>query len=340
MIRYVPILRWKRGERTALKQLSPQARARTAPLILLGSEQFKVKAATKMHAAVPAPQVFVHDVLSDWGKGAFYLDASSLPTQGTQPHPITGVAAAARAAGASLIPVVNLGAKPGYLSAVAAIKSADNRGVGLRIDMQELLSIGSWLPHWPFSVGEADLIVDFGESVASAAAQGAILDTAFKGLAGWRSITVAGTSMPQNFTGYTAGQHLIARTEAKLWSRLSGLSLPYQLNYGDFASVTTGVTPSNIAWGYPINVKYTLPTHFLIFRGVKTTGPSGVDMDIQLRGHASGISGYSPRHAVAAAWSDQTIDQIAAGKANPKGLEHWVQLSVNRHIELMHDILP
>lgn len=281
--------------------------------------------------------------MEDWGKGTFYLDASSLPVQGAQPHPIAAVAAAARAAGASLIPVMNLGAKPGYMTAVTAIKNSDDRGVCLRIDMEELFSISHWLPHWPFPIGETDLIVDFGENVASAAAHGSTLDAAFKSLnmaGSWRSITVAGTSMPPNFTGYTAGQHLIARTEAQLWSRLSSLPLPYQLNFGDFASVTTGVTPANIAWGYPINVKYTLPTHFLIFRGVRTTGPSAVDMDIQLRGHAKGITGYSPRHAIAGAWSDQTIDHIAVGKADPKGLEHWVQLSVNRHIELMHAVLP
>ncbi|WP_373413728.1 hypothetical protein [Ensifer aridi] len=343
MIRYVPILRWKRGERVALQRLTAQARARTMPLVLLGSEQFKVKAATKAHAAVPAPQVFVRDVLSDWGKGTFFLDASSLPTQGTQAHPVATIAAVARAANASMIPVVHLGASHAYVSAVTAIKNIDGRGVCLRIDMQELFSVAHWLPKWPFPIGETDLIVDFGENVASAAALGTALDAAFKGLnahSKWRSITVAGTSMPANFTGYTAGQHHITRIEAQLWSRLSALPLPYQLDYGDFASITTGVTPTNIAWGYPINVKYTLPTHFLIFRGVRTTGPSGVDMDVQLRGHANGIAGYSPRYPVASSWGDQTIDQIAVGKADPKGLEHWVQLSVNRHIELMHAILP
>lgn len=343
MIRYVPILRWKRGERIALRHLTPQARARTTPLLLLGSEQFKVKAATKAHAAVPAPQVFVHDMLSDWGNGTFYLDASSLPTQGAQPHPIAAIASAARAAGASMIPVIHLGANHGYVSAVTAIRNIDSRGVCLRIDMQELFSVAHWLPQWPFAIGETDLIVDFGENVASAAALGTALDGVFTGLntsGVWRSITVAGTSMPPNFTGYTAGQHHIARIEAQLWSRLSALPLPYQLDFGDFASVTTGVTPTNIAWGYPINVKYTLPNHFLIFRGVRTTGPSGVDMDIQLRGHARGIAGYSPRHPIAGAWSDHAIDQIAVGNADTKGLEHWVQLSVNRHIELMHAVLP
>jgi hypothetical protein len=209
--------------------------------------------------------------------------------------------------------------------------------------MQEAFSLNTWLHQWPFPTSRTDLIIDFGENVAIAASLGTALDIMFQGINSlgiWRSVTMAGTSLPQNFTGYTAGQHLIPRVEARLWNRLASLPLPYQLDYGDFTSVTPGVTPANIAWGYPINVKYTLPDSFLILRGVRTTGPNAVDMDIQLRGHASGIVAHPARNLLANIWSDDTIDQIAAGAVGTKTLEHWVQLGVNRHIELMHAILP
>jgi hypothetical protein len=323
--------------------LSAAAKSRITPLFLLGSEQFKVKAATQSQAAVPAPAAFTQEVLQSWGSSAFFLDASSLPSAPTHAHPLVLIAASARALGLPLVPVANLGVSPQYIAAIQAVDGADHFGVCLRIDMQEAFSVGTWLHQWPFQTSHTDLIIDFGENVATAAALGALLDTMFQGInafGAWRSVTMAGTSMPQNFTGFTAGQHLIPRVEAQLWKRLTALPLSYQLDFGDFTSVTTGVTPSNIAWGYPINVKYTLPNEFLILRGVKTTGPSGVDMDVQLRGHAAGIRNYAPRHSIPNAWSDNTIDQIAVGTAQPKGLEHWVQLGVNRHIELMHAILP
>lgn len=312
-------------------------------MFLLGSEQFKIKPATKTTAAVPPPAAFSQEVLQNWGTGIFFLDCSSLSALPNQPHPLVPISTSLRSSGLAMVPVANLDATPLYMAAVQAVDNLDNRGVCLRIDMQEAFSVSTWLHQWPFQTLRTDLVIDFGENVATAAAVGNLLDTMFQGInnqGAWRSVTLAGTSMPQNFTGFTAGQHLIPRIEAQLWNRLTALPLPYQLDFGDFTSITTGVTPSNIAWGYPINAKYTLPNHFLILRGVKTTGPSGVDMDIQLRSHAVTIGTYSPRHRIANAWGDDTIDQIAAGNAQPKGLEHWVQLGVNRHIELMNAILP
>ncbi len=343
MIRYVPILRWKRGERVALQNLSQSAKSRVMPLFLLGSEQFKVKRETKSQAALQAPDAFIQEVQQSWGLAPFFLDISSLSSASGQAHPLIAIAASARAAGVSLVPVANLGVAPAYVSAIQTVDSIDNSGVCLRIDMQEAFSIGSWLYQWPFQTTQTDLIIDFGENISAAAALGTALDTLFQGinaLGAWRSITMAGTSMPRDFAGFKAGQHLIPRIEARLWSRLNSISLPYQLDYGDFTSVTTGVTPTNIAWGYPINAKYSLPSDFLILRGVRTTGPSGVEMEVQLRGHAAGIVAYVPRHRITHAWSDDTIDNIATGAQTSKGLEHWVQLSVNRHIELMHAILP
>lgn len=343
MIRYIPILRWKRGERVGVQHLTQAAKARVAPMFLLGSEQFKIKAATKTAAAVAAPLAFAQEISQSWGAGVFFLDCSSLSPLPGQPHPLVLIGGSLRAAGLAMIPVANLGATPLYMAAVQNVDSLDNRGVCLRIDMQEAFSVSNWLHQWPIPTGRTDLVIDFGENVSTAAALGGLLDTMFQSInvhGVWRSVTLAGTSMPQNFTGFTAGQHLIPRVEAQLWNRLTALPLSYQLDFGDFASVTTGVTPTNIAWGYPINAKYTLPNHFLILRGVKTTGPSGIDMDIQLRGHATAIGAYSQRHRVAHCWGDDTIDNIALGTAEPKGLEHWVQLSVNRHIELMNAILP
>lgn len=343
MIRYIPILRWKRGERVGLQNLSAAAKSRTTPLFLLGSEQFKVKAATQSAAAVPAPAAFAQEVLQSWGTSAFFLDASSLPSAPTQAHPLISIAASARALGLPLVPVANLGVSPQYIAAIQALDSVDHLGICLRIDMQEAFSLSTWLHQWPFQTSRTDLIIDLGENVATAVALGTLLDTMFQGinsLGVWRSVTMAGTSLPQNFTGFTAGQHLIPRVEAQLWGRLTSLPLAYQLDFGDFTSVTPGVTPTNIAWGYPINVKYTLPNSFLVLRGVRTTGPNAVDMDVQLRGHAAGIVAHASRSRLANVWSDNTIDQIAAGTVGTKTLEHWVQLGVNRHIELMHAILP
>lgn len=341
-IRYVPIFRWKRGERVGLQHLQGAAKARCQPIFLLGTDQFKPKSATKTKAAIPAPAHFVQEVAKTWGASAFALDASTLPVPGGN-HPFVTVAGAARAAGLHLVPATNLGAQASYQAAVAAVAQMDNHGVCLRIDLQEAASATNWVPQWPHAPAQTDIVIDFGEGIAQAIHLGSALTAAVANLhlgPQWRSVTIAGTSMPPNFGGIAAGLHRIPRAEYALWQQLSGAGLPFQLDYGDFASVSPGVPPSNIAWGYPINVRYTLPNDFLICRGVRTDGPLGVDMDVQLVQHANSIVGYANRGPLGNCWADDTIDQIAAGAIGPQGLEHWVQLGVNRHVELMAAILP
>lgn len=41
-IKYVPLLRWKRGEQVALASLSEAARERVTPLIILANDQFRL----------------------------------------------------------------------------------------------------------------------------------------------------------------------------------------------------------------------------------------------------------------------------------------------------------
>jgi hypothetical protein len=136
-----------------------------------------------------------------------------------------------------------------------------------------------------------------------------------------------------------AGLHTIPREEVQLWSDIANAGLPYRIDFGDYATPPIAEPPPAIAWGYPINVRYTLAKDFLICRGVKTTGFGGVDMDTQLIGHAQSIVAYTQRGPINC-WADNYIDQIAAKTIGPGNLETWVQIGINRHIELVRSLLP
>jgi hypothetical protein len=145
--------------------------------------------------------------------------------------------------------------------------------------------------------------------------------------------------MPENFGGFLAGLHTIPRDEVHLWAALAKAGLPYRIDFGDYATPPIAEPPPAIAWGYPINVRYTLAQEFLICRGVKTTGFGGVDMEPQLIGHAKSIVAYSQRGRIHC-WADDLIDQIAATSQGQGNLETWVHIGINRHIELVRSLLP
>lgn len=342
--RYVPILRWKRGERVGVQHLSAAARQDVFPLFVLGRDRYVGRAATRNRAEITPPNVFASEISAIWGTASFYLDAIGVPANPAGRHPLTSIGARARARGLSLIPATRLDASQPYQAAVRSLVQTDKRGLALKVDLNEFASATNWMAAWPYQPSETDLIVDFADNVASVTALGAAIDQVFTGLhAGrqWRSVTMSGTSMPENFAGYVAGQYLIPRAELALWQRLSTLRrLPYRLDFGDYTTVPVIPPPTGIRWGFPINVRYTLPQEFLICRGVQTTGPGAVDMDVQLIGHAQAITAHPSRTLLANCWGDTRVDRIAAQANGPQGLEHWVRIGVNRHIESTRSILP
>lgn len=339
---YVPTLRWKKGERDAIRALSAGARGNVQPIFCLAPDQFVGKKATKAMPAIAAPTAFAASVAASWGLAPFALDASEL-SAGSAGHPLIAIAAAARASGIKLIPARRLLSTSAYEAAVSAVASVDQRGVVLRATMAEVASAATWLSTWPFPLAETDLVIDLGSDVGTIAAMGAAIDPVFQGLhsaSAWRSISLVGCSMPENFTGVASGVFALPRIELNLWQRLISIGLPYQLNFGDYATISTAPPPSGIKWGYPIGVKYTLPADFLICRGVRTTGKGAQDMDVQLRQHATSIVAYTPRHRLSHCWGDDRIDQIAAGTTSPGSLATWVAISVNRHLERTRQDLP
>lgn len=339
--RYVPILRWKQGERDALAHTPLSASQDVAPLIVVGDE-LKTKKKTKAKAAIAGPDFFSQEIHGAWGSRPFYLDASNIPPSSAGHHTLVAMANSCRAIGALLIPATELTAPPPYQLAVQTVIQKDQRGCALRISPQELGAAAVWVPSWPIPLSQTDLIIDFKDSVGMAAGLGGSLTHAFQNLhsaLNWRSVTFAGTSMPENFGGYANGLHTARRHEWQIWNQLAQARLPYQINYGDYATVPIVPPPDGIRYGFPINVRYTLPTDFLICKGVVTRGPTGVDQSVQLVAHAKSIAAYPSRHPIQC-WPDKTIDRIATGHERPGALVKWVTIGVSRHIALVRTLLP
>jgi hypothetical protein len=310
---------------------------------MLRSRQYVGLTATRKKAAIPAPDAFAKEASSVWGQGEFFLDASELPPLPSGQHPILNIAASARSKGLRLIPVTRLDALAPYQKAVAQIVAADKRGLALRANLTTVTSAATWAGEWPFPLAETDLIVDLSGSASTVLTLGQAAINAFAGLhkgTDWRSVTVAGTSMPDNFTGLAKGTYEIPRAEWSLWQNLSAAKLPYRIDYGDYTTPPIKPPPEGIAWGFPINVRYTLDGAFLICRGVTTTRANAEDMAPQLVKHAKTIQKYPMRNGVPNCWGDGMIDQIAAKAVLPGALENWVRIGVNRHVEITRANLP
>lgn len=341
--RYTPLLRWKRGERVGLRNTAVSQRQDVTPLFAIAADQYKGKEPNRSRAAVSPADALVAEILNTWGTAPCYVDASGIGHTVRHPHPIADIAASARQHGANVIPATRLSAPVAYQQDVAAVHRIDGKGAALRVDLQGLTSAATWTGSWPIPLADTDLVANFGTNVGTVYGLGSTATQAFQSLHSgnqWRSVTVAGTSMPDNFTGFQAGLHIIDRQEWRFWNSLSAAGLPYRLDYGDYATIPVNSPPPGISWGFPINIRYTLRQEFLICRGVSPTGYGGQDMDVQLISHAQSIRTYPGRDPIPNGWADVEIDGIANQTTGPGNLEKWVQIGVCRHIERVRTDLP
>jgi len=328
---YIPILRWKQGERIALLNLAAPTRAKVTPHIVITQSQFG------------AAEVVAKQIGDAWGKTKFYLDASDLPGTAAK-HSLDDIRAKAKAIGLLIVPSIKLNAPSEYTAAATRAVKSDDRGIALRISLAQLTSAASWTPSWSFPKGETDLIVDLSSSASNVLALGQSVHTAFQSLhqaKAWRSVTMAGGNIPANLSGYAVGLTALPRAELKLWWSLQKAGLPYDLHFGDYAVIGPDATTEGIEGPVPINAKYSLIDDFAVFHGVKTKGPGSKPRDQQYRSYANQIVKLAKRNALAHCWGDKMIDAIAASPTSAPGSPaSWVSYSVNRHIELTISQLP
>ena len=145
---YIPILRWKRGERVGLANLTPPGRSNVIPLVVLAADQFRAKQETVSRSAVTAADNFVNELITAWALAPIYVDASAVP-HAIGNNPIVDIAANARAKGAQVIPATKLDAPPAYQVAVQSVVQQDKHGVGLRVDLQQFANAAAWAANWP-----------------------------------------------------------------------------------------------------------------------------------------------------------------------------------------------
>jgi hypothetical protein len=122
--RYVPVLRWKAGERTALGALAEETKSRITPLLEFPQVLFKP---TKSN---PTPQSVVPNLVADiagaWGVRPVFCDLNMLSTfPGSSIHPLGLLGDRCHALGVQMIPVVPFTSDDlAYRQAVTAMVAA------------------------------------------------------------------------------------------------------------------------------------------------------------------------------------------------------------------------
>src|SRR3989344_6770274 len=136
---YVPILRWKRGERISVRKLTQIQKDSITPLI-----EFVPPRPPSKNAKNPKPvdqlykELIAHipkQILKDWGKDPIFVDFQHLDDS-YQLSALQEVIESSRNLGLYLIPVIYLKSNSSFTKAALGA----NNGLCLRVQRQELNS--------------------------------------------------------------------------------------------------------------------------------------------------------------------------------------------------------
>jgi Beta protein len=286
---YVPILRWKRAEWVALRNLGAKERVYITPLVEPTPRSFEAR----NNKLSPSPEDILsknaRDLEESWGKTPFFADLwhldSGLRLQNNC-HPLVYLAQQARTRSLHMIPVTGFRRASEYEKADASVAASDGQGACLRVHLRDIASpqfeeiAARLLSSLGLTVEETDLLVDF-QVLHPNAPTLSDLCNAIPHVRRWRTFILACGAFPKDLTGFTVGQHTLARGDWMSWCTqvmrpTKALRIPnfsdYTIQHGEF------VEPPERA-NFSASIRYTSDNYWVIMRGESVFRDDGPGFD-------------------------------------------------------------
>lgn len=337
---YVPILKWRQGERLAVSQLSPHINDLIIPLAEIPPPRYdhvrEQATKTLQDHLDPIPE----QLKKSRGDLPIFVDFYLIDINRTPTPDIQIFLDKCLQIGVRFIPIIQLNDK---LSAfLAQAPQYRPNGICLRITEQDAIdpnlttNILGILKMKGLSPGDVDLLIDLREvnDEHEQRAKG-LAKTALRAvprLAHWRSLILASGAFPLNLAGLPRGANLIHRTDWAIWQSICSElydELPQIPTYGDYAIAHpehTEIDPRTMRMS--ANIRYTTDNTWLVLKG-RSTRDYGFDQFHDLCADLIGRPEYcGPNYS----HGDEFIEKCALRKNGPGNATTWRQVGTNHHI--------
>ncbi len=346
---YVPILKGKMGELSALKVLGETNKASLTPLIEIPPIPLKIlKDKTRVRKTLDEHlDGFVLDIFRSWANqdrplflDTVWIQDDSIMSGGN--HFLRYIFNDAHQIGLKLIPVTSFDHRNEFQVEVSKIISNDKNGVCLRLDYNALLredfinQLDLLLSIFKIKASDIDLILDFRNVLDD---QRTIIIKIVESVLSslpyvneWRTLTFACTSFPIDLSNISRNTvTLISRAEWKIWCELARNKnkLKRLPTFGDY-----GIAHPEIIDYDPLlmqtsaSIRYTTDEEWLILKGASTkryTFSQFINLSKLLikRTEYCGSS-FS--------WGDNYINDCANKKVTTGNLTTWRKVGTNHHL--------
>ncbi|MBN1959315.1 MAG: beta family protein [Deltaproteobacteria bacterium] len=348
---YVPILKSKRGEFGALRELASNTRHCLTPLI----DVVRMPIDKRDQPIDGHLDKIAENIRDSWGMGRpIFYDVKDLPLDtrtSTGEHPLVYLGERLIANEIEAIPTIGLDRDDYYIQAThrmcLVVKS-----VLLRLEVDDItlpnelsVNIQALLNEIEVQPSATHILIDLGsirDNDANATAETVLgMLRSLESIQEYASVVVAGSSMPQGLSELVHADTtaLLPRNEWDIWQLLQAMpSIPRNLGYGDYGVVhpdMLDLDPRRITLGAAI--RYTTNNDVLVIRGrAIKSHPDGFGQFYTLAETLVDLPDY---RGSSFSWGDSRIYQCAQRQCGTGNLETWVKVGTNHHLTHVIDQL-
>ncbi|MCD1159201.1 beta family protein [Peribacillus frigoritolerans] len=347
---YIPIIRWKRGEQTALKELDPKIKNSITPVIEIPPidwdfENEMPKKTIDKHLLKVAEQLSVC-----WNNpNPLFIDASQVCIEDdevmvTGEHPLEYIFSLLTAANISAVPVASFANGNNYHKATKAVLTKYQTGFGIRLKEQDFDDIDHTLEwftkNYNINSNDIDLIVDYDYIDPKSAVRTAnlILGSllSIPDINSWRTFSLVTAAMPDNLSKIPTGTDgAFPRSEWTIFKKIYKSTLTRYPAFGDYIISNPEykqIDPRFIKMA--AGIRYTTPEEYLIFRGYSVTSPKHGKWK-QTQGLCQRIVSHPLYYGRNYSYGDQYIDYCVSGSVSTGRAETWRTVGTNHHLTLV-----
>lgn len=344
---YVPCLRWKQGEYSAVSKLSLGARNTIKPIIEVPEIGYDFESKTESKTIDEHLAKFAGRIQVNWGYNPCFVDAHLIDSSvrmKTGEHPLSYIFGGLRFKRVSAIPIAYLEQDSDCLNAIRETITHDRRGVCFRISIEEASrvnlanSFNHLLREYDVGTPDCDLILDLGyPNYIPIDGFVKLLERIISRLPylnEWRSLILIGTSFPKSMGApIPPGASTMPRHEWLLYMALARslrdarVRLPVFGDYGINHPEVIRMDPRHLK-PYA-TIRYTLDNDYLIVKG-QNVRDYGYGQYRELCRELSGSKFYCGDDF---SEGDRYISNCALGLVSTGGLTTWRWVGTNHHLE-------
>lgn len=339
---YVPILRWKRGEKWALRNLEGEIRAGMTPLMELIPRDFTPRRIGDSDGCVKKLNEIARQILESWGEKPFFVDMchvhSVIPfVRGVDSFQVFGEIMS----GYQLkpIPVTGLRRPLNYQSSVTLVAAAIGEGACVRLNSEDLRNptlhqdLSRLVSLLHLEVSGIHLIID-NQLIDSHTPSLPWICSHVPDLNDWKTFTLAGGAFPKDLSDLEKNrQHELPRTDWLTWrDQVSTGPMPLRLPaYGDYTIQHPFYSEPPPNFNISASIRYTSERTWVVMRGEGVRNDDG-----------PGYRGYLGNAQLLICRTEYCGDGFSAGDCyimemslqdeKTGSAETWIRAGINHHL--------